>query len=208
MNFFDSRCRFIITVVFCLMVFLSAGFAEETGGIVKSASSAKIPKTNLLKIDSILIYAHPTGSLEARIVEDAVAVDLLSAGIDVIGRQKIDRIQKNELKRIRNLDKDKTSTEIEEPYELDILHVANLCGAKAVMNVTVLADGSQKNIYDSNSMRVREVRNQPVVHTTSLNLVDTETGKLLVVAFAKYSEPTSLGNAAKDLTKALLEKIQ
>ena len=183
--------------------------------MLQAASAPRVLKATLAAIDSVLLYAQPVASLEGRLVEDAIALKLFAAGIDVVGREKAARVEDSEFKKAseREKEKDEKSPNKEnsarkDPLTIDTLQVAKLCGARGVVSISIGTDRGQKNIYEKDGTKVREVQTPPVVHAASLTLSDVDTGKLLVVVFANYTEPVSLAKAANDLAKSLLEKMQ
>lgn len=185
---------------------------SESTGLIKAPDAG-----SLSAMRKLLIVVQPAGTLHSQIVEDAISVEMMTAGLTVISRERsvsieLALLQKAE-KEAENKGQDEKGSESDadeaNKNEVGPLGIAKATGADAIVSVTVLTDVVQHNIYDGQLGRVTEVRSEQVVLAVSCTVVRVSDGALLAAGCTDYSDKaTSIVPAARSLGASLRELLR
>ncbi|MDO8589488.1 MAG: hypothetical protein Q7T82_20895 [Armatimonadota bacterium] len=139
--------------------------------------------------------------LRSRAMEDAMAIELSSLGIQTVSRAKVDKIV-DDLGRRDSATADKTKAA--QP-SVSILDVAKVARAEAVISGNMLEERLRSGAWTpSKQLSLTDVLDQPiVVVTASLQIVDAETDEILLVVMGDYRGGKTIPDAASDLVKPI-----
>jgi hypothetical protein len=155
--------------------------------------------------DTVMVVVLPSGSMEGRLIEDALTVELLAKGTKITGRAKAERILRDieADRRARSSSGEEDGKEAAADSPASIFDVASKAGAHAILSVTALATQTQTNVYDKTTGRVTEVRTTLSVHMISMTMIDVKTGDVLAAAIGEYAQGVAPSQAAAELVGPL-----
>jgi hypothetical protein len=200
-----------------VMVPANAQVGRNQSGTMRWSRAPSSTREDFNKIKKVLVIIAPTATLQSQVCEDVLAVEFMSTRIDVVSREKREREQTQQLieadRVVKSAEQAGESTSAKDSDEsnkniVDILSVAKAMGSHALVTARLLTDTIQRNIYDTESGRVKELRTELLVKAVSVTVVEVEEGNLLLAGFLVYSDGVSLLTAAKEIGEGLVEQLR
>lgn len=210
----DTR-HLVTAVALGLIILVTSGGAKAYGARrdetpapdIRTASVSKRAEA-LRQIDRVLVTVETKNSLNARLLEDCLAVEFLTADIDVVPRVELERIgfeMGQELSRALSQKEGKGESEAESPDDeaenieyTGLVTAALRADADAVCMGTLLQEETPQPAGATASM-VRE----SLKTYFSLVVVDVKTEKILWAGSVRYESLVGLPQVAVDTVKRL-----
>jgi len=176
---------------------LSLGVITPLGGAEPSEETkiSRTPARKTVKIRRVMIIVQPTGALSSQVMEDAVAAELIAADYGVVSREQRGLIMAKQMARPQPTTAP-GRTDRDEGSVTDITQVAREAKADAIVTISVLTDVVQRNLFDKDTQRVKEVLSQQVVQGFSLALAEAAGGELLAVGTGRFASAPPVADAA------------
>lgn len=198
--------RYLYSIIAVLVVGFGTCWANAAEPTVKFAWSPGNSQKKVSQIDCVLVSVEPVASIEGKLLEDAITVELFLSNTKVVGRAKTVQLTNELARKHRSKVEKEGDPNDEADVPVDFLQVAKAGGAQAVLSVTVLANQIQMNVYDKTTARVQEVQSVFRIHMVSMTLVDTTSGDILAAAIAEYEPGALPSKVAADLVGKLKPK--
>lgn len=173
---------------------------------------------DLKQIRRVLVVAAPELGVEGEFCEDVVSVKMMAAGFGVVSRELREQEQLVRLAKMRKeIEKETKSSEETDKRVIgrkpkeglsDLLTAGQVTKTDALVIINLVADPVQRNIYANDPLRVMEVRNELSVRSSSVTVVDVDTGKVVHAASVNYPDGVSLEKAAVDIGENLVEQLR
>jgi len=199
-------------VVISLLVGLCAADPGERGGEGRLNLVAGPAAKGLRPKGKVLILFEPRGAAPSQVLEDAVSAELISAGTQVVSREKRFAVEVERLKAAgREVDEgeEKGRSEKEKEGFPGLLGVAREAGAELLILATALVDVVQRNVYDEQTGRPAEVRSEQVIQAVSCTVVRVRDGELLAAGCADYStDPRRVVPVGREVGKAVVALLR
>ena len=222
----NSAAALLLVVASLAGLPVTQNAAAQTAGTRQAGRSTLVKAPNagsLSPIGRLLIIVQPAGTLHSQVVEDALAAEMMAAGLTLVSREKsqsaelklLEKAAAQEESAAQEKPEDKAAAdeqskeEDQEKEDVSLLGIAKAAGADVIVSVTVLTDVVQRNVFDERAGRVTQVRSEQVVLAVSCTVVRVSDGELLAAGCTDYAgTATTIVPAARHLGAALLKLLR
>lgn len=170
--------------------------------IAKVIRPSDVSKIDLKKIKKIAVLVTSTSPLFGQVAEDLLAVKLSDMNLEVVERTKVSEVTVKELGRIEKqmeMEKGKQQEEI-----LNIIKIGKSLDLNAVIVGTLFEGRRQISFSEENPPRLMD---KIVVSTFHLQIIDTQTEKVMLSVILEYDKGENIINAVDTMTKIIKDEI-
>jgi len=188
----------IVLVTFCIALISipSAGMAQVADATGKEVVLAPgVTVSQLTSIRSAVVSLSGANSLHVRIFEDFIAHELMSMGIDVVERGKLEQVIARQVTKL-----EEESQEGEQPGFVSTGEIGKLAGADIVIVGTLIDVVLQYGNSDESKNYMTGQKLQ--VAMTSAQFIEVRSEKTLISFAFDYGDGKNLRDAAQDITGA------
>jgi len=188
-----------------------AGGAESGGGELGSAVKFALSPMGREKLASArlgVVLFSGVESLRTRAMEDAVALELMNTGMEVVSRPRVETLLAEKLAETIPVAPGKEGSDQKpdpsvRPLEpVGVVQIAKAAGAQFALIGTML-DERQRSALVSTGKPGQLLEQPLVVVTVSIQVVDVESNSLLMVLLGHWPNGTSIPEAAQELASTL-----
>jgi len=178
--------------------------------LIKSptGSSAKAVK-------DVLLVVQPNDMLHSQVIQDALAAELMSAGVTIVSRERHLSVELEQFAASEREDEKEPQGAAKAPKPdkksgTGPLEIAKASGATFIVTMTILGDTIQRNVYEPQTARIAEVRTEQVIRSVSCAVVRVSNGELVACGYCDYAggeKTITVTRVANEWGKALARQL-